>query len=70
MPILERESGMKCGIDFKVGYSPERINPGDKIHRLENIHKIVSGMDAESLDEKMCIRDRNNRFEGDSFCYR
>lgn len=51
VPILERESGMKCGIDFRVGYSPERINPGDKIHRLENIHKIVSGMDAESLDE-------------------
>ena len=50
IPILERESGMKCGIDFKVGYSPERINPGDKIHRLENIHKIVSGMDEESCD--------------------
>lgn len=51
VPILERESGLKCGIDFKVGYSPERINPGDKVHRLENIHKIVSGMDAESLEE-------------------
>lgn len=51
VPILERESGMKCGVDFKVGYSPERINPGDKVHRLENIHKIVSGMDAESLEE-------------------
>lgn len=51
VPILERESGMKCGIDFKVGYSPERINPGDKVHRLENIHKIVSGMDDESLEE-------------------
>ncbi len=50
VPILERESGMKCGIDFKVGYSPERINPGDKVHRLENIHKIVSGMDEESLE--------------------
>ena len=49
--ILEKESGMKCGIDFKVGYSPERINPGDKVHRLENIKKIVSGMDAETLDE-------------------
>lgn len=49
IPILERESGLKCGEDFKVGYSPERINPGDKIHRLENIHKIVSGMDDESL---------------------
>lgn len=51
IPILERESGLKCGIDFKIGYSPERINPGDKMHRLENIHKIVSGMDKESLDE-------------------
>ncbi len=51
IPILERESGLKCGVDFKVGYSPERINPGDKIHRLENIHKIVSGMDEESLEE-------------------
>ena len=48
---MERESGLKCGIDFKVGYSPERINPGDKIHRLTTIKKIVSGMDNESLDE-------------------
>lgn len=51
IPILEKESGLKCGVDFKVGYSPERINPGDKVHRLENIHKIVSGMDTESLEE-------------------
>ena len=51
IPILEKESGLKCGVDFKVGYSPERINPGYKVHRLENIHKIVSGMDAESLEE-------------------
>ncbi|EPA0845060.1 nucleotide sugar dehydrogenase [Enterococcus hirae] len=50
IPILEEESGLKCGEDFKVGYSPERINPGDKIHRLETIVKIVSGMDEESLD--------------------
>ena len=50
IPILERESGLKCGVDFKVGYSPERINPGDKVHRLENIRKIVSGMDADALD--------------------
>ena len=51
VPILEKESGMKCGVDFKVGYSPERINPGDKLHRLTNIKKIVSGMDTESLEE-------------------
>ena len=51
IPILERESGLKHGVDFKVGYSPERINPGDKVHRLENIRKIVSGSDAESLEE-------------------
>ena len=51
VPILERKSGLKCGVDFKVGYSPERINPGDKVHRLENIRKIVSGIDAESLKE-------------------
>lgn len=50
IPILEKESGMKCGKDFKVGYSPERINPGDKIHRLESIVKVVSGMDEESLN--------------------
>lgn len=50
VPILEKESGMKCGVDFKVGYSPERINPGDKVHRLETIIKIVSGMDAQTLD--------------------
>lgn len=51
VPILERESGLKCGEDFKVGYSPERINPGDKVHRLETIVKIVSGMDEETLEE-------------------
>lgn len=51
VPILEAESGLKCGVDFKVGYSPERINPGDKVHRLETIVKIVSGMDEETLDE-------------------
>lgn len=50
IPILERESGLKCGTDFKIGYSPERINPGDKVHRLETITKIVSGMDEETLD--------------------
>lgn len=51
VPILEKESGLKCGVDFKIGYSPERINPGDKVHRLETITKIVSGVDAETLDE-------------------
>lgn len=50
VPILEKESGLKCGRDFKIGYSPERINPGDKVHRLETIKKIVSGMDGETLD--------------------
>lgn len=49
VPILEQESGLKCGVDFKVGYSPERINPGDKVHRLETIVKIVSGMDEQTL---------------------
>lgn len=57
MPILERESGLKCGVDFKIGYSPERINPGDKVHRLENIRKIVSGMDAESLEQIKNVYD-------------
>ena len=57
VPILEKESGLKCGVDFKVGYSPERINPGDKVHRLENIHKIVSGMDQESLEEIKKVYD-------------
>ena len=51
VPILEQESGLKCGVDFKIGYSPERINPGDKVHRLETIVKIVSGMDEETLEE-------------------
>ena len=51
VPILEKESGLKCGVDFKIGYSPERINPGDKVHRLETITKIVSGMDEETLNE-------------------
>ena len=50
VPILEHESGLKCGVDFKIGYSPERINPGDKVHRLSTITKIVSGMDEETLD--------------------
>jgi len=57
IPILEKESGLKCGVDFKIGYSPERINPGDKVHRLENIKKIVSGMDEESLKEIKDVYD-------------
>ena len=57
VPIIEKESGLKCGVDFKIGYSPERINPGDKVHRLENIRKIVSGMDAESLEEIKNVYD-------------
>ena len=57
VPILEEESGLRCGADFKVGYSPERINPGDRVHRLENIRKIVSGMDEESLTEIQSVYD-------------
>lgn len=57
IPILEKQSGLKCGVDFKVGYSPERINPGDKLHRLENIHKIVSGIDETSLKEIKAVYD-------------
>lgn len=57
IPILERESGLKCGVDFKIGYSPERINPGDKVHRLENIKKIVSGCDKESTKEIKKVYD-------------
>lgn len=57
IPILEKESGLKCGIDFRVGYSPERINPGDKVHRLENITKIVSGCDDEALKTIKAVYD-------------
>ena len=49
-PILEQKSGLRRGVDFKLGYSPERINPGDKEHTLEKITKVVSGEDAETLD--------------------
>lgn len=51
IPILEKESGLKAGIDFKVGYSPERINPGDKVHTLKTVVKVVSGIDEEALEE-------------------
>ena len=57
IPILEKESSLKCGKDFKIGYSPERINPGDKVHKLENIRKIVSGCDLESLEEIKSVYD-------------
>ncbi len=57
IPILEKESGLKCGVDFKVGYSPERINPGDKVHRLENIRKIVSGCDEQALSIIKAVYD-------------
>jgi UDP-N-acetyl-D-galactosamine dehydrogenase len=50
VPILEEESGLKCGVDFSVGYSPERINPGDKVHTVDKIVKVVSGQDAETLE--------------------
>ena len=57
IPILERESGLKCGEDFKIGYSPERINPGDRVHTLTSIRKVVSGMDEESADQIQKIYD-------------
>ena len=57
VPILEEESGLKCGVDFKVGYSPERINPGDRVHTLTTIRKIVSGMDEESREEIKNVYD-------------
>lgn len=57
VPVLEKESGLKCGKDFKIGYSPERINPGDKVHRLNNIKKIVSGMDEETTKEIKKVYD-------------
>ena len=57
VPIIERESGLKCGVDWKIGYSPERINPGDRVHTLTNIRKIVSGMDEESAREIKKVYD-------------
>ena len=50
VPLLELESGLRCGVDFKVGYSPERINPGDKVHTVDKIIKVVSGQDAQTLE--------------------
>ena len=57
VPIIEKESGLKCGVDWKIGYSPERINPGDKVHTLTNIRKVVSGMDEESANEIKKVYD-------------
>ena len=57
IPILEKESGLKCGVDFKIGYSPERINPGDRVHTLTSITKVVSGMDEESATEIKKVYD-------------
>ena len=57
VPIIEKESGLKCGVDWKIGYSPERINPGDRVHTLTSIHKVVSGMDEESAIEIKKVYD-------------
>ena len=57
VPIIEKESGLKCGVDWKIGYSPERINPGDRVHTLTNIRKVVSGMDEESAAEIKKVYD-------------
>lgn len=57
VPIIEEESGLKCGTDWKIGYSPERINPGDRVHTLTNIKKVVSGMDEESAREIKKVYD-------------
>ncbi|MBO4395454.1 MAG: nucleotide sugar dehydrogenase [Eubacterium sp.] len=57
IPIIERESGLKCGTDWKIGYSPERINPGDRVHRLPSIVKVVSGMDEESANQIKKVYD-------------
>ena len=57
VPIIEKESGLKCGVDWKIGYSPERINPGDRVHTLTSIRKVVSGMDEESAKEIKKVYD-------------
>ncbi len=57
VPIIEKESGLKCGVDWKIGYSPERINPGDRVHTLTTIRKVVSGMDEESSNEIKKVYD-------------
>ena len=57
VPIIEKESGLKCGVDWQIGYSPERINPGDRVHTLTTIRKVVSGMDKESAEEIKKVYD-------------
>lgn len=57
IPIIEKESGLKCGVDWKIGYSPERINPGDRVHRLPSIVKVVSGMDEETANQIKKVYD-------------
>jgi len=57
VPIIEKESGLKCGKDWKIAYSPERINPGDRVHTLTTIKKIVSGMDEETCREVKKVYD-------------
>lgn len=57
VPIIEKESGLKCGVDWKIGYSPERINPGDRVHTLTSIQKVVSGMDEETTNEIKKVYD-------------
>lgn len=57
VPIIEKESGLKCGVDWKIGYSPERINPGDRVHTLTTIRKVVSGMDAQAAEEIKKVYD-------------
>lgn len=57
VPIIEKESGLKCGTDWKIGYSPERINPGDRVHTLTTIRKVVSGMDEETTREVKKVYD-------------
>ncbi len=63
-PILEKESGMKCGADFKIAYSPERVNPGDDAHTIDKITKIVSGMDEETT---RCVAELYRRAAGNIF---
>ena len=60
-PLLAKASGLRQGVDFKLGYSPERINPGDKQHRLETIVKIVAGEDTETLERVAAVYGQSSR---------